>query len=51
MLDFMRRNAKSWFIKVALFTVIVVFIFWGIGGLRGRKEGVIASVNDHDITQ
>jgi len=51
MLDFMRRNAKSWFIKVALFTVIVVFIFWGIGGLRGRKEGVIASVNDYDITQ
>jgi len=51
MLDLMRRNAKSWFIKVALFAVIVVFVSWGIGGLRGRKEGVVASVNGYDITQ
>jgi peptidyl-prolyl cis-trans isomerase D len=51
MLDLMRRNAKSWFIKLALFAVIVVFVFWGIGGLRGRKEGVIASVGDYEITQ
>ena len=51
MLDLMRRNAKSWFIKIALFAVIVVFISWGIGGLRSRKEGVVASVDDYAITQ
>ncbi len=28
MLDFMRRHAQSWMIKVALGAVVVVFILW-----------------------
>lgn len=51
MLDFIRKNAGSWIIKLTLFIIIVVFIFWGIGGLRGRREGIVAQINNYTITQ
>jgi peptidyl-prolyl cis-trans isomerase D len=42
MLDFMRRHAQSWMIKVALGAVVVVFIFWGIWSPNeGRKQDLV----------
>ncbi len=46
MLKFMRKHATSWFIKIALGLIIVVFIFWGVGGFRGDEGTVVAKVGD-----
>jgi len=46
MLKFMRKHATSWFIKIALGLIIVVFIFWGVGGFRGDEGAVVAKVGD-----
>jgi len=45
MLSFMRRHARSWFIKVLLGTVIIVFIFFYGFNLWEREASVVASVN------
>ena len=29
MLNLFRKHATSWLIKVALFLIVIVFIFWG----------------------
>ena len=50
MLELMRRNARSWFIQVALFAVIVVFVFWGVGSFKPDSANRIATVNDYRIT-
>ena len=31
MLDYMRKQAGSWMIKILLFGIVVVFAFWGVG--------------------
>ena len=51
MLTFMRKHARSWFIKVLLGTVIVVFIFFYGFNLRERAATLIASVNGTKIGQ
>jgi len=43
---FMRKHATSWFIKIALGLIIVVFIFWGVGGFRGDQGAVVAKVGN-----
>ncbi len=50
MLDFMRRHAQSWMIKVALGAVVVVFIFWGIWNPREGRERDLVRVGDQAIT-
>ncbi|MFH2012757.1 MAG: SurA N-terminal domain-containing protein [Pseudomonadota bacterium] len=50
MLDLMRKNARSWFIQVALFAVILVFVFWGIGSFSGNRGNRVATVNGTPIT-
>ncbi|MDY6854948.1 MAG: SurA N-terminal domain-containing protein [Thermodesulfobacteriota bacterium] len=50
MLELMRRNARSWFIQAALFAVIVVFVFWGVGSFKPDSSNRIATVNDYRIT-
>jgi peptidyl-prolyl cis-trans isomerase D len=46
-LDLMRRHAKSWFIKVALGAIILIFIFWfGWSGPGERSQNYAAKVND-----
>ncbi len=50
MLELMRRNARSWFIQIALFAVILVFVFWGVGSFKPDSENRIATVNDYRIT-
>lgn len=51
MLSFMRKNAKSWIIKVLFGIIILVFVFfYGFSGTRNKKESVLASVGTKKIT-
>jgi peptidyl-prolyl cis-trans isomerase D len=45
MLDLMRKHATSWLIKVFLFAIVIVFIFWGGYSYRERRAGQLAAVN------
>ncbi|MGD8685187.1 MAG: SurA N-terminal domain-containing protein, partial [Syntrophobacterales bacterium] len=45
MLRLMREHATSWLIKVFLFAIVVVFIFWGGGSYMEKKASRIAVVN------
>lgn len=49
MLNFMRKHAQSWLIKVAFIIIIVVFVFWGVGSFRARRALVLAYVNGEPI--
>jgi peptidyl-prolyl cis-trans isomerase D len=49
MLKFMRTHATSWFIKIILTLIIVVFIFWGIGSIKNKGETVVATVGGEHI--
>lgn len=51
MLDFMRRNARSWGIKVALGIICVVFVFFmGGGGQIGGSSNTVATVGKAEIS-
>ena len=41
----MRKHATSWLIKVALFAIVIVFIFWGGYSFTERRASRIAVVN------
>jgi peptidyl-prolyl cis-trans isomerase D len=41
----MRKHAGSWMIKVLLFAIVVVFVFWGVGSFRSRQQTQVADVN------
>ena len=45
MLDLMRKHATSWLIKVFLFAIVIVFIFWGGYSYHEQRAGRLASVN------
>jgi peptidyl-prolyl cis-trans isomerase D len=45
MLDLMRKHATSWLIKVFLFAIVIVFIFWGGYSYREQRANRLASVN------
>jgi peptidyl-prolyl cis-trans isomerase D len=49
MLNLMRKHAGSWMIKVLLFAIVVVFIFWGVGSMRSQNETQVAEVNGEVI--
>lgn len=52
MLDFMRRNARSWGIKAALAAIILVFIFFmGGGGQIGAGPKALVTVGEVQITR
>ena len=52
MLDFMRRNARSWGIKVALGAIILVFIFFmGGGGQIGAGPKALVTVGGIEVTR
>jgi peptidyl-prolyl cis-trans isomerase D len=38
MLNVMRKHAGSWMIKVILFAIVIVFVFWGVGSFRSRRH-------------
>jgi peptidyl-prolyl cis-trans isomerase D len=51
MLKFMRTHATSWFIKILLTLIIVVFVLWGMGSIKGKKETIVATVGGEHITR
>jgi peptidyl-prolyl cis-trans isomerase D len=50
MLNVFRKHATSWLIKVALFLIVIVFIFWGGYSYQSREASRLAKVYDHYIT-
>lgn len=50
MLDLVRKHAKSWLIKVALFLIVVVFIFWGGYSYKSQQESQMARVGERYIS-
>jgi peptidyl-prolyl cis-trans isomerase D len=50
MLTFFRKHATNWLIKVALFLIVIVFIFWGGYSYQARKASRVARVGDHYIS-
>ena len=50
MLNFMRKKAGSWIIKILLLAIIIVFVFWGVGGFNSQNDKKIASVNNDPVT-
>jgi peptidyl-prolyl cis-trans isomerase D len=49
MLNVMRKHAGSWMIKVILFAIVIVFVFWGVGSFRSREASKVAVVNGEII--
>jgi peptidyl-prolyl cis-trans isomerase D len=52
MLGFMRKHARSSFIKIIFWMLIAVFVFWGVGVMvaGGDKVNVAAMVDGEPIT-
>jgi peptidyl-prolyl cis-trans isomerase D len=52
MLNYMRKHASSWIIKVGLFFIVIVFAFYfGWGRIKGGREGIVAAVNGQVISR
>ncbi len=49
MLRMMRRNAKSFIVKLVFGVIIVVFSFWGVGSMKAKQMTVAATVNGKTI--
>ncbi len=50
MLKFIRRNAEAAWVKFIFAAIVIVFIFWGMGGIvGGEKAQVVARVNGEPI--
>jgi parvulin-like peptidyl-prolyl isomerase len=45
----MRKYATGWMIKGIFGLIIIVFIFWGVGGMKG-DEKTVAEVGSHKVT-
>lgn len=50
MLDFVRKHAQSWVIKVFLWVIVIVFVGWGGYAYQTRHESDIARVGEHYIS-
>lgn len=50
MLSLMRKHASSWMIKVVLFAIVIVFVFWGVGSMRSQRATQVADVNGEIVT-
>ncbi len=50
MLSILRKQAGSWIIKIILFAIVVVFIFWGVGSFQAREANKVAEVNGEIVT-
>src|SRR6185436_17862307 len=50
-LKFIRRNADASWVKFIFVAIVLVFIFWGMGGafVGGSKDTVVAQVNKEPI--
>jgi|UniRef100_A0A7C5ALX4 peptidyl-prolyl cis-trans isomerase D len=50
MLNFLRKYSRHWVIAVIIGAIVVVFIFWGIGGFKSPQAQEIAWVYDQPIS-
>ena len=50
MLDMLRRNAGSWFIKFILSFIALTFIIWGVGNYGAKDPNVVAVVGKETIS-
>jgi len=51
MLEFMRRRARSTWIKGLFLIIVLVFIFWGVGGsIGGGRVDIVANVDGRAIS-
>lgn len=50
MLDFLRKKAQSTVIQMAIVAIILVFIFWGVGGQQGNEVNALATVNGEKLS-
>ena len=51
MLRFMRKRSRSIVIQIGFGIIIIVFIFWGIGGFSSKGSNIVARVDDTIISQ
>lgn len=49
MLTYMRNNAKSWFFKIILFIIALVFVSWGVGSFSSKRANLVAMVDGSPI--
>jgi peptidyl-prolyl cis-trans isomerase D len=49
MLKWLRKYSRSWFIALIIGAIAVVFILWGVGGLKSPRLQEVASVNGAPI--
>jgi len=49
MLKWLRKYSRSWFIGLAIGAIVVVFIFWGVGGFKSPSTQEVARVNGTPI--
>ncbi len=50
MLDLLRRKAQSPYLQATVLIIIVVFVFWGVGGNQTDARNAVATVNGEPIT-
>lgn len=51
MLDIIRSNSQSFWVKVAFGVIILVFVFWGVGSFTDTGNvNIVGTVNDEPIT-
>lgn len=50
MLDLLRRKAQSPYLQATVLVIIVVFVFWGVGGNTTGARNAVATVNGEPIT-
>ncbi|MEW6721186.1 MAG: SurA N-terminal domain-containing protein [Thermodesulfobacteriota bacterium] len=50
MLDVLRRNARSWAIKLILGFIALTFIWWGVGSYDAENRDVAATVGEERVT-
>lgn len=49
MLKWLRKYSRSWFIALIIGAIAIVFILWGVGGLKSPRLQEVASVNGAPI--
>ncbi len=51
MLDIIRSNSQSFWVKIAFGVIILVFVFWGVGSFTDTGNvNIVGTVNDEPIT-
>lgn len=49
MLKWLRKYSRSWFIALIIGAIAIVFVLWGVGGLKSPRLQEVAAVNGQPI--